>query len=220
MSSSDFIIRPGANPKIDIEQSQIPTCLRYAIPIKISEAILKILRHHFSDANNIELPQITNKIYDHNNRESSPLWIGSLAEWNPAITGNRPAILVERLDQKYIHEMRTFDDSIQIDTPRNYYVKFFEGQHLIHVLGGRELESEYIAYETFMQISNFSPIIRSALDLILFLPYGITRRRQLSKEYKEHYSIQIPITYRYQEIWRIFRISGTNLSGEDVIFNL
>lgn len=195
-------IRPGAAPTLDVVQAGLST-LGGTQPgyLRITEALVKTLRYHFSDPTRIEYPSLVDRVWVAG--ETSPIQITSLAEWDPRKSSQRPALLVDRLDQNKDLERRGIGDQLMGALGgTGAYRHFMLGQHVVHCLGGREGEAELLAAEVWRELARFAPKIREVLCLLRFLPYRVGKRVQLD-EHKEHYSIPVLIGYGYDETWKL-----------------
>ena len=213
-------IRPGAAPQFDGTQTVFATDPKAAQPIylKMTDVLIQVLRYHFGNVNYIEYPNLTGRVFLPNDREASPIQISSLAEWNPKNTTQRPCLLVDRLDQELDLQHRGIGDQFQGIRP-GQFAHFMEGQHVVHCLGGREGEAEFLAAEVWRELSRFGPLIRSFLCLYRFLPVKIGKRFQLD-ESKEHYSIPVVCFYNYEEDWNIKPLDESEITGIQSLFNV
>jgi len=195
-------IRPGAAPTFDPVTTGIDArgCIQPAY-LQITDSLVSWLRYHFSLASRIEYPALVDRVYLPNDREKSPIQISSLAEWNPKNAGQRPAVLVDRLEQDKDMQNRPIGEAFQGITP-GYYGNFMLGQHVIHCLGGREGEAELLAAEVFRDVDRFAPIARQRLNLLRFTCVKVGKRRQM-EESREHYSVPVICVYGYQNAWKI-----------------
>jgi len=204
-------IRPGAAPTLSITgaglgdlAAQQPMCVR------MTDALVSWLRYHFSAVSRIEYPNLTSRVYN-DNQEVTQIVIDSLAAWKPQRSGNRPAILVDRLDQEKDMAHRVIGDQFQ-GVKEGFFWHLMQGAHVVHCIGGREGEAEILASEVWRELVRFGPVARQALCLMRFLPVKWGKRVQLD-EYKEHYSVPVVCTYTYEETWRIRPLDEAEITG-------
>lgn len=209
-------IRPGAAPVLDTGAVRFSTfAVTQPIWVRMTDVLLRWLRYHFGAASRIEYPSIVDRVFV--DGESSPITIASLAEWKPTESDKRPAILVDRLDQET--DLANRPIGIQYQGVREgYHTDFMRGQHVVHCLGGREGEAEYLAAEVWRELKRFAPIAQKYLCLYRFMPERIMKRRQLD-EYREHYVASIPVFYYYEESWRIWNTEELPITQIQTILN-
>lgn len=205
-------IRPGAAPTLDVVQAGL-TATPTAAPVyvRLTEVLVSWLRWHFSAASRIEYPNLVGRVYTPANKESSPIVITSLAEWTPQTANKRPSVLVDRLDQERDMQTRGIGDQFQGVAPGNYQ-HFMIGQHVVHCIGGREGEAEYLAAEVWRDLSRFAPVARERLCLYRFLPMKIGKRVQLD-EHKETYTVPVPMIYGYGEAWGVHALDEEEINA-------
>lgn len=173
-------------------------------PLKITEALLKWLRHHFSDASRIELPNLRSRVYVDN--ENTPITIASLAEWRPTNSDQRPAILVNREAQQPVPGLRGIDNRLMggcgLGNTVTAYTQYWSGTHVVYCYGGREGEGEELAVEVVRELAGFQSLARLILCLEKLQVSGVGKRVQLP-EFKETWLIPVVLEYGYALKWRI-----------------
>lgn len=196
-------IRTGAAPTLDVPGAGLNTSRNLIQPawFRMTEALVKVLRFHFSSATRIEHPDLTARVWTA--AESSPIFISSLAEFAPTSGQQRPSVLVDRLDQELDTSKRAIGDQFQGGQP-GQYAHLVVGRHVVHCLGGREGEAEILAFEVWRDLVRWSPILTTRLCLLRLLPTKVGKRVQLSGEHQEHYTVPIELTYGYMEQWRVY----------------
>jgi len=210
-------IRPGAAPILDTGEVRFTTfAATQPIWVRMTDVLLRWLRYHFSAAARIEYPDLVGRVWTDN--ESSPIVIASLAEWKPTTSDQRATILIDRLDQETDMNTRPIGPQYQ-GVRQGYFTDFMRGQHVVHCIGGREGEAEYLAAEVWRELKRFAPIARDYLCLYRFLPERIMKRRQLSDDYKETYTVSIPVFYYYQEAWRLNNTEEVPITEIQTILN-
>lgn len=194
-------VRPGADPVLDVNQAGLtakPT-LQPAY-LKVTDALTAWMRWHFGAASRIEFPDLVGRLWN-GTPEASTIWIGSLATWNPQKSGERPALLVDRLEQQLDLSKRGINDQLQGGPPFSFYC-YMTGQHVVHCLGGREGEAELLAAEVWRELRRYAHVARDALCLVRFLPVSPGKRTQLSDEHKAVYTVPVVVQYGYAESWQ------------------
>lgn len=195
-------IRPGADPRLDVNAAGLRNrqTLNPA-SIRMTGALVGWLRYHFGLASRIEFPNLAGRVYT-SDPGTTQIWIGSLAEWKPELSGKRPALLVDRLAQDFDMQHRVLADQFQGIKP-GFYCDFMQGTHVVHCVGGREGETDFLAYEVWREFGRYRNIARDALCLHRFLPLQIGKRVQLADEHKEHYTVPVIVAYAYEQTWRV-----------------
>lgn len=210
-------IRAAASPTLDVVSAGLRTGSDVQPAwIRLTEGFVKVLRWHFADASRIEFPVLVDRVWVADN-ERSPIVITSLAHWNPTQSAERPAILVDRLDQSKDLQNRGIGDALMGIRPGGY-AHFMNGQHVVHCLGGREGEAEYLACEVFREFTRFGRVIAEALCLNKLLTTTVGKRVQLSNEAKEHYSIPVTLFYHYSEAWAVRPTDEEEVMGIKTLF--
>lgn len=211
-------IRPGAEPTLDVGAVRFAaeTAIQ-PIWIRMTPVLVRWLRHHFSAESRIEFANLIGRVWT-GNVETTGIVITSLAEWKPDMSGERPSILVDRLDQVEDLAKRPIGMQFQGVRP-GHFMSFMQGQHVIHCLGGREGEAEFLACEVWREMKRFAPKVQKYLCLYRFQPERIMKRRQLEDEVKEHYVTSVPVSYYYDESWRLYDTDETEVTNIQTILN-
>jgi hypothetical protein len=212
-------IRPGAEPTLDTgavrftdEAGLQPTWIR------MTSVLVRWIRHHFSAASRVEFPNLAGRVWT-SDPDTTEIVITSLAEWNPRRSGNRPSVLVDRLDQSPDLSKRPIGPQWHGVRNEYYYTHFVNGQHVVHVLGGREGEAEFLAAELWRELIKFSPVVQKYLCLHRFQVLQLTKRQQLSDEHKEHYACSLPCFYYYEENWAVKPLSAREVTSITTILD-
>jgi hypothetical protein len=197
-------IRAGAAPTLDIPGAGLDqNVLWQPAWVRITDALVKWLRFHFSAATRIEHPSLIDRVWV-DDKSASPITITSLAEFDPVAAQQRPAILVDRLDQDLDMNNRPIGSQLQGGAP-GQFGHLLVGRHVVHCLGGREGEAELLAFEVWRDLSRFAPLLRERLCLVRLLPNRIGKRVKLSnEEHQQHYTVPVEVMYAYFEQWRAY----------------
>lgn len=193
--------RPGAAPRINFpEAGLVPRPSDGPQWSLLTPAIVRLLQHHFSVATQIEAVNLISRVWT--NQPSSPIVITSLAEWKPEQSNQRPALLVDRLEQGRDMGKQTIGDQFQGVRPGNFSV-FMQGQHVVHIVGGREGEADTLAKEVWRELLRFGPQLACRLGLNRFRAIGVGKRQELT-EHKQIYAVPVLMAYDYSEGWRLY----------------
>lgn len=214
-------IRDGAAPQLDPTATGAKldalSCIQPAYMV-LTTAIVGWLRYHFGAESRIEYEPLKSRVYTPLNMESSPIQIMSLAEWKPTTAGQRPCILVDRLDQDKDMLNRPIGEQFQ-GVRMGYFGNFWIGQHVVHCVGGREGEAELLAAEVLRDLERFAPVVRERLNLLRLTTLKVGKRRQI-EEYKEHFSVPVPVVYGYQNAWTVRPLDEQEIAAIRVQFNI
>ena len=212
-------IRTGAAPTLSIEGARLQVNPQYTpVSIRMTGAIVNWLRWHFGAASRIEFPVLVDRVWTAND-ETSRITIASLAEWKPVVSDHRPALLVDRLDQNKDMNLRGIGDQLQGIKPGTY-CHYLQGSHVVHAIGGREGEAEFLAHEVWRELVRFGPVARRALCLERFLAFNMGKRVQLSDDHKETYTVPVVSTYGYQEAWKVRPLDEEEINQVTTIFDV
>jgi hypothetical protein len=196
-------IRPGVTPVLDVDAARL-TAQGGLDPgyMRLTRGMVQHLRYHFTGpaggpAPRVEFPNVADRVWTGDDATST-IWIGSLAEWKPSKESMRPALLVDRLAQQV--STRTIGDAYH-GVRQGWHWDLMEGMHVVHCVGAKEGEAEWLAAEVLRELKMFSNEIREAMCLMRFLPVKLDRRTQLD-EHQEHYSVPVVCMYGYEHSWR------------------
>lgn len=198
-------IRPGVSPVLSTSTAGL-VCRPDHQPVwtYMTSSLVKWMRYHFSSASRIEFPDLVGRVWT-SDPETSPIKIASLAEWTPLATDQRPAILIDRLDQD-LDQSRAGIGERMMGGPPGLHAHFLAGAHVIHCLGGREGEAEILAAEVYRECSRYAHVVRESMGLIRFRASKVARRAQIpDTEGKQHYTTPILLNYYYEESWKTSR---------------
>ncbi len=197
-------IRPGAAPDLNVVLADLVGRLDHQ-PVwsYMTQKLVKWFRYHFSLAARIELPDLADRVWLPD-QEKSPIKITSLAEWTPLAADQRPAILVDRLDQDLDQKTAGIGERLMGGAPGFRYAHFVAGSHVVHCLGGREGEADNLANEIWRECSRFAHVFREAMCLYRFRAVKVGKRAQITEtDGKQHYSTPVLLTYYYEESWKV-----------------
>lgn len=166
------------------------------VPDRVGKALLLWLRFHFGAAGRATRPAL--KPYVWTDSPASPLHIGTLAEYQPAVDGVRPCLLVERGDQREDPAARGIGWNRlggQAAGPR-YVVVPKTGTHVVFCVGGREGEVDEFAREVENEADAFCRAVAERLGLRRFYCTSVGRRQKLS-EHKDTWTSPVFFGYDY-----------------------
>lgn len=187
-------------------------------PLKMTKAMLNWMRYHFGETSRIAHPDLKDRVWVDN--ESTPILIQSLAEYSPNVANLRPAILVDRLEQKPY--ARTLDTrrigGCGYGTAEKQYQQHWIGQHVLYCVGGREGEAELLAGEVFKEIFGFCKVLRVPLCLEKFDVLPVPKRTKI-EEFKETWSTPVGIEYGYVMSSRAYELDVAQLAKVNLTLN-
>lgn len=201
-------LRPGALPNLSREGAKLyPTVVGTDLPAVLQPHWLWMtgkladwLRWHFGSTTRIEFPSLKDRVWT--DQPDTKIWIGSLAEWKPELSGQRPAILIDRAEQDVDTQHMGIGGNQLMGGVPGYYAQYMVGNHAINCLGGREGETDYLAAEVWRELSRYANKVREWLCLARFRPVRTGRRRQLD-EHKEVYTVPVFVSYAYAETFAV-----------------
>lgn len=203
-------VRPGVDPQLNLAQAGLVARPGQGPPwLSMTQTLVRFLRWAFGSPTRIEFPALVDRVWTPD--EASPIWISSLAEWSPAKANQRPALL-DRLPQKLDQARAVLGRQFQ-GVRQGQYTHYMGGAHVVHCLGGRDGEAEFLAAQAFRWLAFYANQIQEALCLVRFRAVEVGKRVQLSEEHKEHYSVPIPLEYYYQENWKVYPTDESEVMG-------
>lgn len=209
-------IRTGAAPTLDVTAAGLELNRTWQPGwVRMTPVLVKWIRYHFSLATRIEHPDLVGRVWT--DQPSTPIFISSLAEWAPNTAGQRPCVLVDRLDQVKDTSKRGIGDQLMGIKPGKF-AHFMQGRHVVHCLGGREGETDLLAWEVWRELTRFAPVLRERLCLTQLIITGIGKRIQLTAETKEHYTVPIEMSYAYQESWIVNPLDEEEITAINTMF--
>lgn len=183
----------------EIDISGFPGCPTQPdwVPQRVTKSLVLWCQFHFSNANLITRQCLKGYVWVDDN--SSPINIGTLAEYQPAKDGGRPTLLIERGEQQLQSNAATIGLQYH-GLNSNLGVKQYNfpctGQHVIFCVGGREGEADELAAEVLNESIAYCGIVGERLNLRRFRPVGIAQRQQL-QDHKETWAVPVHYLYEY-----------------------
>jgi len=172
-------------------------------PIIVHGFLIEHLRRHFQDTANIQDPSIRQYLWKANvDRES--IIIDSVARWNPAAASARPAILLRRnpwqvthtgIGANLMHGSRT-------ESGQDNFSIIMGGSHTIFCIARESGECEVLAAEVYLELLEFSAIIREKAELLRFQVTEIGQMQPID-EAREHFGIPITVAYAHNHSWKV-----------------
>lgn len=180
-------------------------------PQLMTGTIVQLLRQHFCAG------PLENPVFRRQNAGSSGVndyvWrpgerTGILLEdqyvWAKTLEEKRPAVLVKRNGWQ-VHR-RGINDLLMgfwnIDG-QDRFTTFVEGSHTLFVVAGESGEAENLAYEVFVWLLTFGPVIRYWMQLHRLILTQIDQVTQIPDEATENYVVPITLAYAYEENWTL-----------------
>lgn len=185
-------------------------------PLRVFETLLKWLRYHFADAANIVYPDLQGRVWT--DTDSTPIVIQSLAEFDPAKTAERPAVLVQPygvapVEPRSINNQRL--GGCGVGNTRQLYARLWKGRFLVHCVGGREGEAFLLAAEVADELDGYAPVVRPALCLERLEMVGIDQRRRL-EEHKDTWTMPVGLEYAFWRSREITPLDAADITGTRV----
>lgn len=181
---------------------------------KLTEVLIRWMRHHFGSANRIENGNLKSRLWVAG--ETTPIIIGSPAEWNPNNANLRPAVLIEAQEQQP-GPQNGIDERLMggggIEAMELRYVSFWQGSHIVYCLGGQEGEVLALWSEVLRELHQFQSQMRAALDLMSLKVAGSGRRVKIDVGSKSEWMIPIVLSYKYRHEWRVKYTDDTALQN-------
>jgi len=167
-------------------------------PLLLTGFLLEWMRHHFSDAGQIEDSDLTNTLWKAD--ATTNLLVESVTRWKPELTEKRPAIIVKRNDIQ--NERQVIDDRAMGAIGDVMYATWLKGSHTLFCIAKEGAEAEKLATEVYRELIEFGPVVRQMMQLHKFVLQGIGAVIRL-QEAKESFAVPVTVAYAFQETWAI-----------------
>jgi len=197
MSSIDELIIP-----------EPPTTMQNRAPnlYTLNGAFLTIIRRHFAQAENIEVPELQHYVWNTDDRLSKIL-IEPVYRWNPTNIQQRPAVIVKRGPWKFEQigiGSRLLGATEVEGYAEDAHVVAVAGTHTFFCIGTTGLEAEEIAQEVVNCLLGFLQVIREQLCLGRFFVSDIPAVGKID-ECQDHFAVPVNVEYSLQWNWRLLR---------------
>lgn len=169
-------------------------------------AFVTVIRRHFAQAMNIEVPELQHYSWDADDKQSKIL-IESVYRWNPTNIQQRPAVIVKRGPWKFmqlgIGNRYQGQPEVEGYTEDQHAVGVM-GTHSFFCLGTTGTEADEIAMEVVNCLLGFSQIIRQQFCLGRFLVSDIGPISKVD-ECQDHFGVPVNVEYTMQWNWKLLR---------------
>lgn len=175
-------------------------CCRGWDPILLDNFFLRALKSHFSQPDTFFHNEL--KDYPYKPGKEGKLNILLSTRWDPNNVETRTALVVKRgtLQSQRI----VTDDVAEVDevTGQTSYVRHLKGSHRILCSGEVDGQSDLIAYETFLFLTTYAPLIRQQLPFHAFDVVGLTEQ-EVMDDLGHEFRAAVQIEYLYEYGWSI-----------------
>jgi len=174
----------------------------------LNGAFLTIVRRHFSEPENLEVPELRHYVWNKDDKESRIL-IEPVYRWNPTNVQQRPAVIVKRGPWKFTQlglGNRLHGTPEQDGYAEERQVVAVIGSHTFFCIGTTGLEADEIAMEVVNVLLGFSQVIREQFCLGKFLVSDIAPVSKVD-ECQDHFGVPVNVEYMMQWNWKLLRQS-------------
>lgn len=189
-----------SGPQLDVTQYNSICSVGWR-PHLLTGFLLEWLRHHFSDAGQIEDVDLVNTLWKADN--TTNILIESITHWKPELTEKRLAVIAKRNDISN-RRLGIDDRMMGLVGPKNSvaYATYFEGAHTLFCIGKQGTEVEKLAAEVYRELAEFGPTVRQVLNLHKFMVQSIGAIFKI-EEAKDSFAIPVNVMYAFEEAWSI-----------------
>jgi hypothetical protein len=164
--------------------------------------LVQELRDHFSQPDRIDQSNLQQYLW-RSQVDQTQLAIESMTRWNPALTSERPAILIRR--NSWQTQRLGVADRLMMQTTLDGWERYsllMCGSHTIFCLARESGECETLAAEVYLQLLEFGPVLRRRLMLTRFTVTEIGRMAPVL-ESREHFGVPITVAYVHNQNWAV-----------------
>ena len=185
-----------------------PTSMESRAPnlYTLNGAFLTIIRRHFAQGDNIELPEMRHYVWDKDDKLSKIL-IESVYRWNPTNIQQRPAVIVKRGPWK-VAQIGLGNRQLGAPSVDGYdedvHAVHVSGVHSFFCIGTTGLEAEEIAQEVVNCLMSFQQVIREQLCLGRFFLTDVAPVSKID-ECQDHFAVPVNVEYSMQWNWKLLR---------------
>lgn len=172
-------------------------CVNGKRPLTINGFLLEVIRQKFTDPQGIEYEKLRQYVW--RDSDETGIMIANHTEWNPTISGKRPAIILRRNAIKPRKLSINNQDGITKEG-NNLHTKAYVGSHTIFIMAKEGAAVELLNAEVYPFLEHFGPRMRSIFDLLLFELVDVGGVGEL-KEASDRQVIPITLTYAWSETW-------------------
>lgn len=161
-----------------------------------------LLRRHFATENNISPADLRNLIWQ--KTDQTDILIEPAYKWRPELTQKRPGVLIKpnAMANKKIG-LANLRQLPFVDRAGNKrFLTYWLGSHTIFCIASNGTKVELLANEVRAELSQFSEVIRSMLDLKQF---GVIEVGAISILEEAQQNLVVPVTvgYAIEERWMV-----------------
>lgn len=171
-------------------------------------AFVTVMRRHFAEGSNIEVPELQHYVWNTDDKVSKIL-IESVHRWNPTNIQQRPAVLVKRGPWKILQLGigSRYAGAIDADGyAEDLHTVGVMGTHTFFCIGSPGTEAEMIAMEAVNCLMGFMQVIREQFCLGRFIVSDIGPVSKVD-ECQDHFGVPVNVEYSMQWSWKLLRQS-------------
>jgi hypothetical protein len=172
----------------------------------LNGAFVSIIRRHFAQGSNIEVPELQHYVWDTDDKLSKIL-IEPVYRWNPTNIQQRPAVIVKRGPWK-VETLGLGQRMMGAVEPEGYtedvHAVMVMGSHSFFCIGTTGLEAEEIAQEVVNVLMGFLQVIREQFCLGFFKVGDIGPVSKVD-ECQDHFAVPVNVEYVSQWNWKLVR---------------
>jgi hypothetical protein len=161
-----------------------------------------LLRRHFATENNIAPADLRNLIWQ--KTDQTDILIEPAYKWRPELTQKRPGVLIKpnAMANKKIGLANLRQLPFVDRTGNKRFLTYWLGSHTIFCIASNGTKVELLANEVRTELSQFSEVIRSMLDLKQF---GVIEVGAISILEEAQQNLVVPVTvgYAIEERWTV-----------------
>ncbi len=161
-----------------------------------------LIRRHFATESNIPTADLRNLIWK--KTDQTGILIEPAYKWRPELTQKRPAVLVKPnalVNKKMgLGNLRQLPFVDQAGNKR--FITYWIGSHTLFCIAGNGTKVELLANEVRAELSQFSEVIRSTLNLKQF---GVIEVGAISilEEAQENLVVPVTVGFAIEERWMV-----------------
>lgn len=181
-------------------------CTTGLLPHIMTGCLLQIVRHHFSDADNIVQESLRSRVWSPATADSNIL-IDVSYDWSPENVQQRPAVLLRRgqLKTSKVSIGNVFHGAPDLDGyAEDKMMVAFQGSTVLFCVANTGTEAEQLGAEVAYELMEFSQIIRQQLGLMSFDLFDIGQVSHL-QESSTHFAVPVSVAYAYSHGWTVLR---------------
>jgi len=169
----------------------------------------QLLISHFSDPDNIDEPRIRKQIENvgawapvDSETNHDGIVVESITRWLPQAADNRPAVLIKRNDWSWLRQGIGDLTQGNVYTGSSTYSAFWQGSHTLFCLSQNGAEAEFLTTEVVRFLAQFSPAIRTEMNLHKFNLESVGGVSEV-EEVTKGYAVPVTVAYVSEESWTL-----------------